>query len=209
MLTAGVAFFVVCFPALFSIVDPFAAVPVYLALVGNETKDEQKKTALRATITMMSMLLLFAATGTMIFRFFGITIAAFKIAGGILLFSNALDMIRAKKNVRATAEEEREAVAKDDVAIVPLGIPVLSGPGAIASTVMWSSRAHTPIEKTALFASITLVGVITLLCLRSGSPILKLLGNTGINIIGRVMGLILAATGAQFVLDGWREAFVH
>src|SRR5437762_204594 len=93
---AGIAFFTVCFPAIFSIVDPFSAVPIYLALVGGDDRAEQRRTAIRATFTATTVLCLFAAAGTLIFGFFGITIPAFKIAGGILLFSMALEMMRAK-----------------------------------------------------------------------------------------------------------------
>jgi len=204
---SAVAFFTLCFPSLFSIVDPIACVPVYLALVSQEKRAEQRKTAARATLTATLVLCLFAATGTAIFRFFGITIPAFKVAGGILLFSMALEMMRAKASpVRNTPEETSEAQHKDDVAIVPIGIPLLSGPGAIATAMMWSSRARHLPEQFALYAAIVLVTGITLVTLLFASRVARFFGKTGINVISRIMGLILAATAAQFVIDGWREA---
>src|SRR5690242_11224592 len=204
---SAVAFFTVCFPSLFSIVDPIACVPVYLALVGTEQRAEQKRTAARATLTALLVLCLFAATGTALFRFFGITVPAFKVAGGILLFSMALEMMRAKASpVRNTPEETSEAQGKDDVAIVPIGIPLLSGPGAIATVMMWSSRARHASEQIALYASIVLVTGITLVTLVFASKVVRFFGKTGINVVSRIMGLILAATAAQFILDGWREA---
>lgn len=167
----------------------------------------QRRTALRATLTATIVLCLFAATGTAIFRFFGITIPAFKLAGGVLLFSMALEMMRAKRSpVRNTPEETSEAQHKDDVAIVPIGIPLLSGPGAIATAVMWSARAQRPTEHLALYVSIGMVTGITLVTLLFAPRVVRFFGQTGINVITRIMGLILAATAAQFLIDGFREA---
>jgi multiple antibiotic resistance protein len=206
-MSAGVAFFSVCFPALFSIVDPIGVVPVYLALVASEPRAEQRRTAIRATVTGASVLLVFAATGTAIFRFFGITIPAFKLAGGVLLATMALEMMRATQSpVKSTPEETAAARAGDDVAIMPIGIPLISGPGAIATVIMWSSRAGSAPEKVALYASIGLVIANTLVSLLFASRLVRVLGKTGINVVTRIMGLILAATAAQFVIDGWREA---
>ena len=203
----ALGFFAVCFPSLFSIVDPVACVPVFLALVGGEHRVSQRAIALRASLTALIVLLLFAATGTAIFHFFGITIPAFKVAGGILLFTMALEMMRAKaSSVRNTPEETSEAQHKDDVAIVPIGIPLLSGPGAIATAMMWSARAQNMGEKAALYVSIVLVVGITLVTLMFASRVVRFLGKTGINVISRIMGLILAATASQFVIDGVREA---
>jgi multiple antibiotic resistance protein len=206
-MSGGLSFFSVCFPSLFSIVDPIGVVPVYLALVGAEERVEQRRTALRAVITATAVLLIFAATGTAIFHLFGITIAAFKVAGGALLATMALEMMRARQSpVKSTPEETSDAKARDDIAVTPIGIPLISGPGAIATAIMWSSRAVGLPEKLALYASITLVTGITLLSLLFASRLVRLLGKTGINVVTRIMGLILAATAAQFVIDGWREA---
>lgn len=206
-MSGGLAFFTVCFPSMFSIVDPIGVVPVYLALVGGEKPPEQRRTAARATLTATIVLSIFAASGTAIFHFFGITIPAFKLAGGILLFSMALEMMRAHTSgVKSTPEETTDARARDDVAIIPIGIPLLSGPGAIATAIMWSSRAHGAGEKIALFVSILLVTAITLVTLLSAGRVVKIFGKTGINVVSRIMGLILAATAAQFVIDGVREA---
>lgn len=206
-MSGALTFFTLCFPSMFSIIDPIGVVPVYLALVGAETPSEQRRTALRATLTATIVLSLFAATGTAIFHFFGITIPAFKLAGGILMFIMALEMMRAHTSpVKSTPEETSDAQTKDDVAIVPIGIPLLSGPGAIAAAIMWSSRAERAGEKLALFISIGLVTAITLLTLLFAGRVARFLGKTGINLVSRIMGLILAATAAQFVIDGWKEA---
>jgi multiple antibiotic resistance protein len=206
-MAGGLSFFTVCFPSLFSIVDPIGVVPVYLALVGAEQPAEQRRTAIRASLTATVVLGLFAATGTAIFRFFGITVPAFKVAGGVLLFLMALEMLRAKTSqTKSTPEEATDALSKDDVAIVPIGVPLLSGPGAIANAIMWSSRASDAADRVALFVSIVLVTAITLVTLLFAGRVERILGRTGISVIMRIMGLILAATAAQFILDGWREA---
>jgi multiple antibiotic resistance protein len=203
----ALAFLKTSFPSIFSIVDPIAVVPVFLGMVGHAPRPEQRSSAFRATVTMVIVLCTFAATGSMIFKFFGITVPAFKIAGGILLFYTAIEMMQAKHNqVRATREETVEAETKADVAIIPLGIPLLSGPGAIATVTLLSSRAHGPGEKLALYGSILGVAAITFVVLISASFLVRVLRQTGINIASRIMGLILAATAAQFVLDGWFEA---
>lgn len=205
-MSGALAFLGLCLPSLLSIVDPLAVVPMFVALAAKDPRPEQRRIALRATFTMVVMLLMFAAAGNAIFHFFGITVPAFKLAGGVLLFSLGLDMMRANHGVRAKPEEQREAEEKDDVGIIPLGIPLLSGPGAIATAMVWAARAKGPAQHAALYASILIVGAITLVTLLFATRLLHRLGKTGINIATRIMGLILAATAAQFILDGVREA---
>jgi len=207
MSDGALGFLGLCLPSILSIVDPLAAVPVFVTLVAKDPRPEQRRTALRAVLTMAIVLTIFAAAGNAIFHFFGITVPAFKIAGGVLLFSMALEMMRATPSaVRTKPEEQTEAETKEDVGIVPLGIPLLSGPGAIATAMVWAARAKGPTQNAALYGSILVVAVITLVVLLSATPLLARLGKTGINITTRIMGLILAATAAQFLLDGWREA---
>jgi multiple antibiotic resistance protein len=204
---SGAGFLALCLPSLFSIVDPLAALPIFVALVAKDPRPEQRRTAMRAVFTMTVMLLLFAVAGNSIFHFFGITVAAFKIAGGILLFSMALEMMRAHQSaVRATPAETSEAQQKEDVGIIPLGVPLLSGPGAIATVMMWAARAKGPSQNAALYGSILIVAAVTLVALLSATPLVARLGKTGIAVATRIMGLILAATAAQFLVDGWREA---
>ncbi|HSQ63666.1 MAG TPA: MarC family protein [Polyangiaceae bacterium] len=196
-----------CFGSVFAIVDPFAAIPIFLALTGDRPSNA-RTVALRASTTSAVVLLVFAAAGSFILRFFSITLPAFKIAGGVLLFAVGLEMLRATASrTRSTEEEQTEAHAKEDVAVVPLGIPLLAGPGAIATVVVLASKAGDLEHRAVVFVCITVVALITFLVLRSASFVSRALGQTGINLIGRVMGLILAATAVQFVIDGAREAF--
>jgi multiple antibiotic resistance protein len=207
-MTASLAFGLAAFTSLFAIVDPFAALPVYLALTSRETIVRRHKIALRATVTAISVLLVFATGGQFLFQFFGISIPAFKVAGGILLFAVAFDMMRAQVSAtKSTAAEEEDAAMREDIALIPIGIPLLSGPGAIASAMVLSARAHTMADRAALYIGIATVGLATWLVLRGAGTVARVLGRTGMNIIARVMGLILAAVAAQFVIDGIRAAF--
>jgi multiple antibiotic resistance protein len=203
-----VSYALVSFGSVFSIVDPFTAVPVYLALLGDQPRPVQAKAALQASATCLVVLTLFGVAGSFIFHFFGITIPAFKVAGGILLFVVGFEMMRAKRSdTRGTHEEAVEAETKEDVGLIPLGLPLLSGPGAIATVMVLVGKAKDLEQRAVLFVVIALVSLIALLTLRSASVIARVLGKTGLNMIGRVMGLVLAAVAMQFVLDGLKEAF--
>lgn len=203
-----VSYALVCFGSIFSIVDPFAAVPIFLALAGQQSKREQARTALRAALTTFCVLTAFGLAGNFIFGFFSITLPAFKIAGGLLLFGVGLEMMRAKRSeTRATREEEHEAEQKEDVGLIPLGLPLLSGPGAIATVMVLVGKAKSIQERFSVYLAITAVSLLAFLVLRSGTLVARVLGKTGINLIGRLMGLILSASAMQFVLDGVHEAF--
>jgi len=205
-----VSYALVSFGSIFSIVDPFTAVPVFLALVGAQPHKAQARTALRASATCFVVLSVFGIAGDFIFHFFGITLAAFKVAGGVILFVVGFEMMKAKRSdTRATNEEALEAETKEDVGLIPLGLPLLSGPGAIATVMVLVGKARDVPEKLVLFGSVLLVSLIAFFTLRSASLVSRVLGRTGINVIGRVMGLILAAVAMQFVLDGLHEAFPH
>ena len=199
---------VLCLGSIFAIVDPFAAVPIFLALTAGRTFEDSASVARRASMTCMLVLLAFSAAGTIILGFFSITLPAFKAAGGIVLFAVGFEMLRAKPSrTRSTEEEQVEAQSKEDVAVVPLGLPLLAGPGAIATVMVLSSKAGDMAHRATVVACVVVVSLATFLVLRSAGLVAKALGQTGINLIGRVMGLILTATATQFVLDGAREAF--
>src|SRR5262249_42108155 len=188
-------FTLVTFSAVFFVVDPFAVIPLFLSITRGDSPKKRGATALKASIVTIVTLALFAATGEFIFRLFGITIGAFKIAGGLLLFLVALDMMRAQPSrVRSSPEEQDEGTAKDDVAVVPLAIPMLAGPGAIATVTVLMSHARHSLAHIA--------GVLTFLILRESTRLERLLKQTGLNILSRVMGLLLSAVSVQFVVNG-------
>jgi multiple antibiotic resistance protein len=200
-------FALVTFTSMLFIVDPIAAVPTYLVITQHETRQERQRTARRACIAMTVMLVVFAATGTLLFRAFGITLPAFRTAGGLILWFVAMDMLRGERRTQEGREELLEGQAKEDVAVTPLAIPMLAGPGAISTVIVLSGQAHGLLESGVVYGSIVLTGIVSFLALRVGEPLLGRLGKTGIRVVTRIMGLILAAVAAQFVLSGVKEAF--
>jgi multiple antibiotic resistance protein len=199
-------FALVAFGSLFSIVDPFAAVPVFLALTAQVPELERRRIAGRAAFTAFAILSVFSLAGAWVFSFFGITIPAFRIAGGVLLFGVALEMLKAQKSsTRSTREEVEEE--HSDVSIVPMGMPILSGPGSIAAVMVLAARCTNFTERLVLHGVIFVIAATCWLVLRSAGYVAGALGKTGLNVLSRMMGLLLAAVAVQFVIDGVHEAF--
>lgn len=200
-------FFLVAFPAIFTIVNPLGAVGPFLAMTARDSAKKRTSTAKRACLLAGVVLFVCAAVGSFIFNFFGITLPALKIAGGFLLFIVGMDMINARESRARTTDEEREEGAlKEDVAIFPLGIPLLSGPGSMVSVFILVEKAKEPMEYALIYVSIAVTMIISLIFLLQASRLAKLLGATGINVMSRIMGLILAAIAVQFILNGLLEA---
>jgi len=200
-------FALVTFTSIFFIVDPIAAIPTYLVITQQETATERRRTARRACIAMTALLVVFGATGTMLFRAFGITLAAFRTAGGLILWFVAMDMLHGERRTQEGRDEVYEGQIKEDVAITPLAIPMLAGPGAISTAIVLAGQAHGAAQTALVYCSIVVTGVLSYVSLRLGEPLLERLGKTGIRVVTRIMGLILAAVAVQFVFSGVREAF--
>jgi multiple antibiotic resistance protein len=200
-------FALVTFTSVLFIVDPIAAIPTYLVITQQETPTERRRTARRACIAMTVLLVVFAATGTMLFQAFGITLPAFRTAGGLILWFVAMDMLHGERRTQEGRDEVYEGQIKEDVALTPLAIPMLAGPGAISTAIVLAGQARGVGQTVVVYASIVLTGFISYLSLRLGEPLLGRLGKTGIRVVTRIMGLILAAVAVQFVFSGVREAF--
>jgi multiple antibiotic resistance protein len=200
-------FALVTFTSVLFIVDPIAAIPTYLVITQQESPAERRRTARRACVAMTVLLVVFGATGTMLFRAFGITLAAFRTAGGLILWFVAMDMLHGERRTQEGRDELYEGQIKEDVALTPLAIPMLAGPGAISTAIVLAGQAHGPAQSAVVYASIILTGLISYVSLRLGEPLLGRLGKTGIRVVTRIMGLILAAVAVQFVFSGVREAF--
>ncbi len=199
----------VAFSAVFVVVDPFAAVPFFLAMTANDDPARRRETARRAALVSGGVLAGFALAGAIVFRLIGVTIAAFKIAGGALLLLTAADMVRTKlPMMRITEREIAEGAAKEDVAVVPLGMPLLAGPGSMATVVvlMGRARAESPWLAIPVLVAIAATAALSYLILAGASRVDRVLGRTGLNILERVGGLLLAAIAVQFVVDGLAEA---
>lgn len=190
------------FGSLFAIVDPFAAIPTFLAMTTRDTAEQRRRMARTACITCAGVMAAFAFLGPAIFRLFGITLPAFQIAGGLVLLLSALDMIRAQKSaMRETPEEFAEGMSKDDIAITPLAVPLLAGPGAITTSMVLAGRASGTSQKMIFYVLIALVAVISYWVLTLAAESAKKLSPTILNIITRLMGLLLAAIGVQLILS--------
>ncbi|MBI4386127.1 MAG: NAAT family transporter [Elusimicrobia bacterium] len=195
------------FGSLFAIVDPFAAMPAYLAMTARYTVKTRKRMAKIACLTSGAVMMVFAALGPTLFRLLGITLPAFQVAGGLVLLLSALDMLRAKRTpLKETAEETAEGATKDDIAITPLAIPMLSGPGAITTSIVLYGQAQGIGHKAIFFVCIAAVSAASYLILRTAAGGVRKIGPTLMNIIERLMGLLLAAIGVQFVMSALKLA---
>lgn len=196
------------FVAVLVITDPLGNTPIFASLLNHYSPQERHAIIRRACIAAVAILILFTLTGGIIFKIFGITIGAFRIAGGIILFGIASHMLSAQKSrVRITPGEQVEAQKKDDIAIVPLAIPLISGPGAIATVMTLQTQAKSALETGILILAILTSGLISYLTYRYASTFLMKIGETGINIMTRLLGLILAVMAIQFVINGIRDSF--
>jgi multiple antibiotic resistance protein len=198
--------FLVALSAVFFVVDPVGVVPIFLAITAGDSETKMRRTALRACIVACGLLLFFALFGGVIFRVFGVSLAAFRVAGGILLLITSLDMLRARPSeTRTSRTEEQEGVAKEDVALVPLAMPLLAGPGAIASAMVLMSKGESLLMAVPVLAAIVLTFVASYFILRASNLVQRVLKQSGVAILERVMGLILAAIAVQFMADGAKD----
>jgi multiple antibiotic resistance protein len=189
--------------ALFVIVDPLATAPVFLAMTSGDSAERRLRTARVACATMAAVLLAFSVAGPFIFKIFGITLAAFQIAASIILFIIALDMLRVQSSrVKQTSEETKAGAEKDEIAITPLAIPMLAGPGAISTTVLLQSGAKSAAQHIALAACIVGVSGATYVIFRLAVRGSRWLSPIAMSITVRIMGLLLSAVAIQFLLDG-------
>lgn len=196
----------VTFTSILFLVDPIAVVPAYLAFTRGEDAERRKATARAACVAAAITLLIFASAGDLILKMFGVTLPAFRIAGGFILWLVAMDMLRAKRSTQEGAEELVEGQQKEDVGITPLGIPMLAGPGAMSTVMVLGAQANGPMSKVIVHASIIATMLISWIMLRLGDRVFDRLGESGIRVATRVMGLLLAAVAVQFVLSGAMDA---
>ena len=197
------------FVAVFLIVNPLSAVPMFLAMTASDSSAARKRSAVLAALTCTVTLAAAAMFGEALFRFFGVTIEAFQIAGGVLLFLYSIDMVQARTSrMTTTAAEVRVGVERPQVGITPLGIPMLAGPGAIA-TVMSLRFAEQPwLDRTLVMGVAVLsVGLLVLAILWCATALERWLSAVSLGILSRISGLMLAAVAAEMVLQGVHRAF--
>lgn len=205
-----VAFSLLVFTSLLAIVNPLSAVPMFLAMTVGFEPSRRNSTLRKAIATAIMVLVVFGLLGTWILEFFGITTQAFRITGGLLFLGIGSEMLRAKRSrVKTTREEELEAEGRDEVGIIPLGIPALAGPGAITTVITLTPQARNIWEMTSVYLSIVLVMGISWLVLATAPWFLRRFGQTGLNVMTRLMGLIVMVVGTQFIVDGVRAVVIE
>ena len=188
--------------SLFVIVDPLATAPAFLAMTPDDTPAERLRTAKVACCTMAAVLLVFSVAGSMIFKVFGLTMPAFQIAASIVLLLIALDMLRVQRSrVQETHEEKQAGTEKDEIAVTPLAIPMLAGPGAISTTILLQNEAQTVAQHLALYGCIVAVALASYLTFRLAVRGARWLNPIAMSIATRIMGLLLASVAIQFMLN--------
>jgi len=199
----AISFALVAFSSLIVIINPVMVTSVFITLTANARPEAKRAIIRKTTLIAFIVLLVFAVSGTLIFKFFSITIGAFQIAGGIILFSVAMGMLHAQTSrTKQTPEEMDEAMSREDIAVVPLAIPIVSGPGAITTVVVLSGETRAIANMAILFLAIVVAMVIVFVMLRNAARIQRFVGPSGLNIATRLMGLVLAAVAVQFVIRG-------
>lgn len=208
MFEQSLKFFVV----FFVVVDPVSLIPLFTGLTAGASPAYQHRMALKAVTISAAILLLFALGGAAFLQLMGISLEAFRIFGGLLLFLLALEMVFARESgTRTSSDEAAESRRRADISVFPLAFPFIAGPGALATILLWFGRIQLPAQ-AGLFASFiaaaALVLAIVVALLWVAEPLMRVIGVTGANVASRILGVILGALAVQFVLDGLRQAFV-
>jgi multiple antibiotic resistance protein len=193
------------------IIDPPGCAPIFASLTNGTTAAHRRAMAIRSSLIAWAILMFFALLGRPLLQWLGISLASFRIAGGIMLFFIAIDMVFERRTERR--EKRAEAIEgtpeAEDISVFPMAMPMITGPGSIASAMLWVSRAETPVHVAIVLAAITVVMLITMVTLLAAGPLMRLIGDKVEAAITRILGVILAALAAQFVIDGLKQSFPH
>ena len=200
-------FALLCFTSFFTLTNPLGTMPVFLTMTNGMNDHERKATVRRATIVSFITLMVFTFSGQFLFKFFGISSNGFRIAGGFIIFKIGFDMLQARYSNAKLKEEEVKTYA-DDISITPLAIPMLCGPGAIANAIMLMDDASTLSLKGTLIGIIALVYFITFLILQASTRLVRILGETGNNVMMRLMGLILMVIAVECFVSGLKPILI-
>ncbi len=209
MLEQPLKFFVV----FLAVVEPISLLPIFSGLTQGATREYRRRMAVKATVVAALILAFFALAGAPFLALLGISLGAFRIFGGILLFLLALEMVFARESgSRTSSDEQAESQRRADISVVPLAFPFISGPGALATVLLWFGPVHLlhqPLLFLSLFVVVVVVLAISLVIMWLAEPLMRIIGVTGVNVAGRIFGVVLGALAVQFVVDGLRSAFLH
>lgn len=191
------------------IIDPPGCAPIFASLTRGTSAAHRRAMAIRSSLIAWAILMFFALLGRPMLHALGISLASFRIAGGIMLFMLALDMVFERRTERREkrAEEIEGTKEAEDISVFPMAIPMITGPGSIASAMLWVSRADDTLQVAIVLAAITTVMVITMVTLLAAGPLMRLIGEKLEAMITRILGVILAALAAQFIVDGLKQSF--
>lgn len=200
-MTETFAFGLLAFTSLFTLINPLGTMPVFMAMTSELSVEERNRTARKASVVAFFTIIAFALTGQLLFNFFGISVNSFRVVGGVIFFIMGMDMLQARlSQVKIRDNEVKSYVS--DISITPLAIPMICGPGAITSVIVLMEDANTLPKKLVLFVSVFLIILLTWVILYSSSRLIKLLGQTGINVMMRIMGLIVMVIAVEFFFSG-------
>ncbi|EGR0418103.1 YchE family NAAT transporter [Vibrio cholerae] len=203
-----IAIFLQFFLGLVAAVNPVGIMPVFVSLTGHMTLEEKNKTAATANIAVAIILIIALLAGQMLLDLFSISLDSFRVAGGLLLLSIAFSMMSGKLGEdKQNKQEKSEYISREQIAVVPLAMPLMAGPGAISSTIVYGSRYPNMLDTLGIILTVVAFSFCSWLLFRSALYIVRLLGQTGINVITRIMGLILGALGIEFIANGLRNLF--
>jgi multiple antibiotic resistance protein len=208
--SAALSFFVQSFVALFVVVDPIGNVPIFLTLLQRFEEGERRTIVRRAVLVAFSALLLVTLSGNAFFAFLGIKLYSFRIAGGILLTIVSIEMLFGKKTrTESPGEEERTYGGQDDISVLPLAIPILTGPGAFTTGIVLFDTAGGLVNRIILVLTVMIVYALCYVILLRSWRVFKYLGKTGTTVAIRIMGLMLLSLAVQFIVGGLADAFPH
>jgi len=201
--------FLTVFAALFSVVNPLGAIPVYLAMSPSFSIEERKETALHASIYFIIILLVFFLAGNAILSFFGISLSALTIAGGIIIFGSGAQLLggHMAKSRAINSQVKAEALEKEDISFTPLAMPLLSGPGSISLMIGYFANFDQWIDRSVIVGALLAVGIVVYIVLRTSPFIFKILGVAGIRAISRIMGFIVMAIGIEMIISSIQMIF--
>ncbi len=191
------------FISLLALVNPLGAIPFFISFTAGNTRRERQKIIRIASLAVALVIAITTLVGQQVINFFGISVNSFQVGGGIVMLLMAISMINAQPGgTKTTPEEAVEGEEKDNIAVVPLAIPLLTGPGTISTVIIYSDKADTVLQRVYLIGSGIAIGLLVFVALSAASPISRVLGRTGINVATRLMGLMLAALGVELIIDG-------
>jgi multiple antibiotic resistance protein len=197
----ALTFGLLCFTSFFTLINPLSTMPLFMTMTSELSEKERTRTAKKATLVALVTIVIFALSGQLLFNFFGISVNSFRIVGGVIFFIMGMDMLQARIGQVKIKDSEVKTYI-NDISVTPLAIPMICGPGAITNSIVMMEDASTVARKFVLFGSILVVLLITYLIFYSSSRIIKIIGQTGINVMMRLMGLILMVIAVEFFFSG-------